>query len=115
MGKTSDYLRSSGRGDASSNDGISAKAGVRREHASGLSILGSFFLGFLIAIILSWCMYFFNDETYNVIENNDLWNGYSEINVHQIIDAETGVVYAVTDTGDICVLLDENGNPKVSE
>ena len=111
MGETSDYLRSSGKWV--SPDSASAKTGVRKEHVSGISIIGSFFLGFLIAAILGFCMYWFSGDGTNVIESSTLWGGYSEINVRQIYDANTGVMYAVTDTGDICVMLDENGKPRM--
>lgn len=47
----------------------------------------------------------------NAIENSSQWAGYSEVGVHQIYDRKTGVMYAVTDAGNICVMVDENGDP----
>lgn len=75
------------------------------------SSIGMFFIGFFVAAILSLCMYWFSSDGSNAIEDSALWGGYSEINVRQIYDTKTGVLYAVTDTGDICVMVDENGMP----
>ena len=53
-----------------------------------------------------------NGQKGNAIENSNQWAGYSEVGVHQIFDRRTGVLYAVTDTGDICLVVDEEGNPR---
>lgn len=52
------------------------------------------------------------DESINKIEDSNLWGGYSSVEVHQIFDSRTGVLYAVTETGDICLIVDEEGNPR---
>lgn len=63
-----------------------------------------------ILIVVSWTIF---TPKGNVIEDSSLWGGYSQVGVRQIYDTKTGVMYAVTDKGDICVMLDENGNPRV--
>lgn len=97
--------------DAKFNDKPDAKVNSRGLFSS----IGMFFIGFFVAAILGFCMYWFSDDGTNVIEDSALWGGYSEINVRQIYDVNTGVMYAVTDTGDICVMVDANGKPIVED
>ena len=93
--------------DAKFND----DADTETDGRTSFSAIGAFFIGFFLAALLGFCMYWFSGDGTNAIENSTLWGGYSEINVRQIYDAKTGVMYAVTDTGDICVMVDENGKP----
>lgn len=88
-----------------------ANADTKADSRASFSTIGAFFIGFFLCALLGFFMYWFSDDGSNVIENSDLWGGYSEINVRQIYDIKTGIMYAVTDTGDICVMLDENGKP----
>ena len=79
------------------------------------SSLGMFFIGFFVAALLGLIMFWFSNAGDNALEVEQLWGGFSEINVHQIYDVKTGVMYAVSETGDICVMLNADGKPMVMD
>ena len=85
------------------------------EQPHSFSTVGMFFVGFFVAVLLGLCLYWFNGGGENVMEDSPLWGGYSEVNVRQIYDRKTKVLYAVTDTGNICVMVDADGKPRVAE
>lgn len=57
----------------------------------------------------------------NAIENSEHWGGYSPYKIYTVFNKNTGVYYAVTETGDICpmytiegeVMLVDQGNEYV--
>ena len=69
-----------------------------------------FFVLVVGTVIFNWIN---GDARVNAIENSNQWAGYSEVEVYQIFDRKTGVMYAVTETGDICVIVDEDGKPRM--
>lgn len=72
-----------------------------------------FVCGALSMLILFWIFSIFGcGQTGNVLENSSLFGGYSEIEVYEIFDSKTGVMYAVTDGG-ICVMVDDEGKPRL--
>ena len=61
------------------------------------------------------------DRITNAIENSKHWGGYSPYKIYTVFNKNTGVYYAVTETGDICpmytiegeVMLVDQGNEYV--
>ena len=57
----------------------------------------------------------------NAIEHSEHWGGYSPYKIYMVFNKDTGVYYAVTETGDICpmytiegeVMLVDQGNEYV--
>lgn len=86
-----------------------------RKTANKTDKAGAICVGVILALVVIFVVVLWNVFTPegNVIENSSLWGGYSQVGVHQIYDAKTGVMYAVTDAGDICVMVDADGNPRV--
>ena len=45
----------------------------------------------------------------NKIENSKHWGGYSPVEIYTVFNKDTGVYYAVTETGDICPMYTIEG------
>lgn len=67
----------------------------------------------LFIIVATIGVWTFFGQKGNVIENSNQWAGYSEVGVHQIFDRKTGVMYAITDTGYMCLIVNEDGSPRM--
>ena len=84
-----------------------------------------------IGIALIWCLLIFfiirsdyevpSSYPPNAIEHSEHWGGYSPYKIYMVFNKDTGVYYAITETGDICpmytiegeVMLVDQGNEYV--
>lgn len=76
--------------------------------------------GFLIGVVVILLIFTitgtvrdFIDDNTNAIEGSSLFAGYSEIEVYEVFDSSNGVMYAVTEEGDICLMVNPDGTPKM--
>lgn len=79
-------------------------------------ILATFF-GILIFFAFIGAIIFICFSSLKHIDDNQLdiskWNGYSPVAIYEIYDKDTGVCYAITETGSICPMYDINGEIKL--
>lgn len=73
------------------------------------SVIAWLLFTIIIALIL-WLIIFPPNNTF---KNSQQWGGYSPIAVYQIYDKDTGVYYAVTETGGICPMYTIEGEVKL--
>ena len=69
-------------------------------------------IGIVASVLMALVLQTFDAKT-NAIGDSRLWGGYSPIEVYQIYDGETGIYYAVTESGGIEVMLNKDGKPKM--
>lgn len=64
----------------------------------------------IITALILWLIIFPPNNTF---KNSEQWGGYSPIAVYQIYDKDTGVYYAITETGGICPMYTIEGEVKL--
>ena len=67
----------------------------------------------LFTIIMALILWLIIFPPNNTFKNSQQWGGYSPIAVYQIYDKDTGVYYAVTETGGICPMYTIEGEVKL--
>lgn len=65
----------------------------------------------IITALILWSIIFLPPK--NTLKNSKQWGGYSPIAVYQIYDKDTGVYYAITETGGICPMYTIEGEVKL--
>ena len=81
----------------------------RQEKLKKSSVIAWLLFTTITALIL-WLIIFPPNNTF---KNSKQWGGYSPIAVYQIYDKDTGVYYAVTETGGICPMYTIEGEVKL--
>lgn len=82
--------------------------------SDSIKYFACFVIGFLLGIILmvGVTTYFYNNDSIELKQSKQ-WGGAVPMDIYIVYDRDTGVYYAVTEKGGICVMQTMSGETKL--